>query len=273
MPVAGSGLWREPATSPWFALSGSAVGVEDRYCHGNLLVAPGIHKVSVRSARGVMKNRGPLFTLLAVAVFGFTLIGINMARPVQQVDVAATGAISSPTTTTSVSATSTSTPPPPPVPSAEGTYVGHTSAASTSIAIATKAGKAVAYVCDGKRTELWLQGTSSGDALSLQAANGQLTGSIKDGKATGTVRIGTQNLTFTVPVVKRPAGLYRANSAAAGVTTRISWIVQADGTEVGLLTRGTDQQPAPQLDPAAGSVVVDGSQVAATPLAGDEQTG
>jgi len=82
-----------------------------------------------------------------------------------------------------------------------------------------------------------------------------------------------QNLTFSAPAANRPAGLYRASSAVAGVNTKISWIVQADGTEVGLLTRAADQQPAPLLDPAAGSVVVDGSQVPATRLSGDEQTG
>jgi hypothetical protein len=223
-----------------------------------------------------MKKRGPLFTLLAVAVFGFTLLGINMARPEQEpVSNAAapattgtvavgTSADTSATTTTSESA---------PAYPAEATYTGRTSAASTSIALATKSGKAVAYVCDGRKVELWLQGTASGDTFTMQAANGQLTGAIKGGQVTGTVRVGTQNLTFTAAVVNRPAGLYRASSTVAGVTNKVSWIVQADGSEVGLLTKGADQQPAPQLDPAASSVVLDGTQVPVSRLSGEEQTG
>ena len=41
-----------------------------------------------------------------------------------------------------------------------------------TIAIAVKDGKAIAYVCDGKKIEAWLDGTLQGDTLALTGKGG-----------------------------------------------------------------------------------------------------
>jgi hypothetical protein len=46
--------------------------------------------------------------------------------------------------------------------------------------------------------------------------------------------------------------------------------VLEDGSEVGLQTTGQDSTPAPELDPANPQVTVDGQELDAAPVNGDE---
>jgi hypothetical protein len=71
---------------------------------------------------------------------------------------------------------------------------------------------------------------------------------------------------FEINEAKKPAGLYRAR----GSKTTIGWIVLEDGSEVGLQTTGQDSTPAPELDPENPQVTVDGKELDAAPVDGDE---
>ena len=59
---------------------------------------------------------------------------------------------------------------------AEKAYTGRSSGDEVSVAIAVKDGRAVGYVCDGKKIESWLEGTlAGGDQLELKSADGKVT--------------------------------------------------------------------------------------------------
>jgi hypothetical protein len=80
------------------------------------------------------------------------------------------------------------------------------------------------------------------------------------------VQIRSEKLKFEVNEAKKPAGLYRAR----GSTTTIGWIVLEDGSEVGVQTTGADSTAAPELNPGNPQVTVDGENLDAAPVNGDE---
>jgi serine/threonine-protein kinase len=152
--------------------------------------------------------------------------------------------------------------------------VGHTADGGASVAVAVKAGRAVAYVCDGRRVEAWLQGSAADGTLSLQGSSGAtLTGSLADIDLAGTVTVDGAPRQFTAAPATPPAGLYRANAANRGLLDRIGWIVQPDGSTVGLRDRGGSVEPAPPLDPSTPSVVLDGDRVPVEQVTGDAGSG
>jgi serine/threonine-protein kinase len=138
-----------------------------------------------------------------------------------------------------------------------------------SIAIAVTDGHAVAYLCDGKRIEAWLQGTATNGELTLTGAgDASLTGSYDNGGASGEVAAAGQRFAFSVKVVKPPSGLYRATANVRGARVVGGWIVQADGTQVGLLVVDGEVLEAPALNTATNSVIVDGTPIEAEPVDG-----
>jgi len=70
------------------------------------------------------------------------------------------------------------------------------------------------------------------------------------------------------PTAKKPAGLYRATPTVRGKASKVGWIVQPDGSQVGLLTTDGTSAEAPALDPAAGTASVDGTPVTAEAITG-----
>ena len=63
------------------------------------------------------------------------------------------------------------------------TYAGKVTGGKATIAIAVKDGKAVAYLCDGKKTEAWLRGTAVDGELALSGPDeATLSGSYTDGR-------------------------------------------------------------------------------------------
>jgi hypothetical protein len=220
-------------------------------------------------------NRGPLLTLLAVAVLFFVLLGINMSKrvePARQAVSPPTVVVPTATTTTAGSTATTSAAAAFP---AEAAYVGRTTRGDASIAITVKGDKAVAYLCDGRTTEAWLQGTATNGVLSLQGRGGaRLTGRVAGEQVSGTVSTGGAEWSFTASPAKAPAGLYRANAPVNGVPGKIGWIVQPDGSEVGILNRNGAVEPAPTLDPGASTVVLEqGAKVPVEHVTGDSGTG
>jgi hypothetical protein len=80
------------------------------------------------------------------------------------------------------------------------------------------------------------------------------------------VQIRSEKLKFEVNEAKKPAGLYRAR----GSTTTIGWIVLEDGSEVGVQTTGADSTATPELNPGNPQVTVDGENLDAALVNGDE---
>jgi hypothetical protein len=219
-----------------------------------------------------MASRGPLFTLLAVGVLGAALFVVNAttARP----EPAAPAAAAAPAATAAPPATTTGPPATSAAPVvAQAVYAGRSPGREITVAIAVKDGRAVAYVCDGKAVEAWLDGTLSGDTLRLTGRNGaSLTGKATPDTVTGEVSAGGKSWTFSARVAGKPAGLYEGRADVQGVANRIGWIVLPDGTQVGIRsTTAGGVEPAPPLNPAApGSVVVDGTTVQVTALDGSQ---
>ncbi|WP_290054885.1 hypothetical protein, partial [Amycolatopsis solani] len=173
-------------------------------------------------------------------------------------------------------ATTTSEAPKPDAP-ARADYAGRVTGGGASVAVSVRDGHAIAYLCDGKKVEAWLQGVTTGGKLDLKGAkNTALTGSFDATAVTGTVTASGKTWQFTAPVAKKPAGLYRATPKVKGQQAKVGWIVLPDGSQVGVLAvlaTGDDATAAPALDPAAGTATVDGAPGPAEGVTGLAGTG
>ncbi|MET9000356.1 hypothetical protein [Amycolatopsis sp. NPDC004169] len=223
-----------------------------------------------------MERPGPLFTLLAGVLLAGGIAVADLATGTGVPSVAAGVATTAPPTTSPPATTPPATTPEPPRPAApaRADYAGRVTGGGVSIAVSTRDGHAIAYVCDGKKLEAWLQGVTVDGKLDLKGApDGTLTGRFDPASATGTVTAAGKTYRFTVPVVKKPAGLYRATPKVKGRAAKAGWIVQPDGSQVGLLTTDAGSTAAPALDPVAATAVVDGAPVTAEPISGLTGTG
>jgi hypothetical protein len=118
------------------------------------------------------------------------------------------------------------------------------------VAVAVSGAEASAYICDGKRIESWLEGTVSGEQVSLQGRNGaQLTAMLSDGAALGMITVAEQQLPFSAAVAGPPAGIYEGQATVDGEPNRIGWIVLPSGRQVGINNVAGKRGPAPELDP------------------------
>jgi hypothetical protein len=232
-------------------------------------------------------NRGPLVTLLSAVMVGAGLLTANAlidpARTRAEVPAsAATTATAAPaaattsttappsTTTTSTSATTTTaavtTTAPAAYPS-EAIYVGRDATRRISVAVAVRDGKAAAYVCDGKSLESWLTGTVSGATAMLTAGGDRLVAELDADWLTvsGTVR--GRAVHIRAKLASEPAGLYRLSGTNG---TTIGWIVQPDGSQVGLETQRDRVAPAPVYVPGQ-PVTVDGKAAYPKEVSGDDR--
>jgi hypothetical protein len=146
-------------------------------------------------------------------------------------------------------------------------YAGRAEDGAGAIAIAVLGTQTAAYFCDGRSVEAWFRGSVTGPEISLKSKAGAALEADLDGDhLKGTVRIQDDRIKFEIDEAKKPAGLYRAR----GSKTTIGWIVLQDGSEVGVQTTGDASMPAPDLDPQHPQVTVDGEDLDAAPLNGDE---
>ncbi|QDQ10733.1 hypothetical protein [Streptomyces spectabilis] len=212
-----------------------------------------------------MKRSGPLFTLFGGLLLALFMLSLNVT----------TGSGGS---SYGDSSSSTAKPAPPPSPSAkpspsgkpspskkprppaDGKYTGRTDDDTASVAITLREGKATAYYCDGRTTESWLRGDVEDDgSLRLTGKGGaKLDGRVKGDTVRGTVDVRDRPRAFSAPRAKKPAGLYRATSEVRGQRLDGGWIVQPDGSQVGILKRDGEPAGAPRLDPATGTVRLPG---------------
>lgn len=217
-----------------------------------------------------MKHPGPLFTLLAGVVLAG---GIGIANLATGTGVAPVAGAANAAAGSSVAPPKTSEAPKTEAPKAEAParadYAGRVTGGGASVAVSVRDGHAIAYLCDGKKVEAWLQGMTVGGKLDLKGArNASLTGTFDAASVTGTVTASGKTWQFTAPTAKKPAGLYRAAPKVKGKQAKVGWIVQPDGSQVGILTTDEDSSPAPALDAAAGTATVDGAPVTAEPVSG-----
>ncbi|WP_328615754.1 hypothetical protein OHS18_02540 [Amycolatopsis sp. NBC_00355] len=221
-----------------------------------------------------MKHPGPLFTLLAGVALagGIGIANLATGTGVPPVAGAANAAGAPPTTQSTPAAPPPATQPAKTVDApARADYAGHVDGGGASVAVSVRDGHAIAYVCDGKKVEAWLQGVTVGGKLDLKGTKGaSLAGSYDAAAVTGSVTAGGKSWRFTAAPAKKPAGLYRATPKVKGKGAKVGWIVQPDGSQVGILTTDDDQQSiaAPALDPAAGTATVDGAPVTAEAISG-----
>jgi hypothetical protein len=219
-----------------------------------------------------MKLKGPLVTLFggfAVAVVLFVAnVHVNKGRAEAAPESSAPAATASSAIGPAPGSSTKDSPrdtPRPPILAGKNSYAGATDGGAAGIAIATNAGKAVAYVCDGKSAEAWLNGSAEDGRIVLSGPKGSLTGTYTDGLVTGTVTAGSKQWHFSIKLASSPSGLYRS---AAGVRSRLdaSW-VQAGKQQWGL-QYGPDGtvKPAPPLDPGKKTATVGGETIPVEPV-------
>jgi hypothetical protein len=228
-----------------------------------------------------MKHRSPLLTLAAVVLAFVIMFTVDiLAGPPGQgstgtaVPSAAPASASASSASAQPTETAVSSPSPAASKSAEESkfphkvvYAGHTKDHSGAIAIAVLGNQAAAYFCDGRSVESWLRGSVKGADLSLKSKDGAtLQATLNGNHVKGSLRIKKDTLKFEINEAKKPAGLYRAR----GSKTTIGWIVLEDGSEVGVQTAGADSTAAPKLNPENPQVTVDGENLDAAPVNGDE---
>ena len=224
-----------------------------------------------------MKSPGPLFTLLAGVVLAGGIGITNLATGTGATPVAgAANAAGAPATSEppKTAPPKTSEAPKADAP-ARADYAGRADGGGASVAVSVRDGHAIAYVCDGKKVEAWLQGVTVGGKLDLKGPKGaSLAGSYDTAAVTGSVTAGGTTWRFTAAPAKKPAGLYRAAPKVKGKASKVGWIVQPDGSQVGILTTDDGQSAAaPALDPAAGTATVDGAPVTAEAISGQSGSG
>jgi len=208
----------------------------------------------------MLTRKGPILTLAAGVLLAAVVMLLNVDAKHDRDAKRAAASAATPTATASRAVPAPTTQPPtppccsPPSPGLQVTYAG--SAGGGSIAIAVRDGHAVAYLCDGRTAEAWLQGTvSDAGAITMTGArNASLTGTIAGGKASGTVTAVGRQWTFTAPTVTAPSGLYRAAAQVRGAQVVGGWIVLANGEQVGMIDFGDHEESAPPLQGTAANL-------------------
>ena len=220
-----------------------------------------------------MKRNTPLITLLTGAALGVVLLVASMladpsGKPASY--SAAAAASTSPPATPAAPATSAPAAPSSPAPAApsptavttapvKATYAGRVGGGGGSVAVSIHGSQAIAYVCNGSTVEAWFKGTAANGVLIMTGKNHSHFSAIYDfGKVTGDVLAHGTDYSFSVPVVTKPSGLYRATAVVRGATIKAGWIVLSDGTQVGSLEPASDSSApsaneAPVLDVATGT--------------------
>ena len=168
-------------------------------------------------------------------------------------------------------------PPPPtrrPPVVVEKAFAGRSSGNEVTVAVAVKDGRAVAYVCDGKKIEAWLEGTLVGDQLALPAQGpAPSPAPWTDTAALGSVAVDGQQWPYSAQGVQAPAGLYEGRASVRGVAARIGWIVEGDGPVTGVLHRRRGVRSRRRrrrwTRPRRARSTLDGRPVAVTAVGGD----
>jgi serine/threonine-protein kinase len=155
------------------------------------------------------------------------------------------------------------------------TYAAHLPNGAGTLYLALRDGTAVAYLCDGKKLEAWFHGTAASGKFKLSGkkAGTTLAGSFTPTAASGQATVAGKTMSFSLPQVHKPSGLYRAAAKVRNAEVKGGWIVLPDRTQVGVVTVGDVPQPAPELNLGSLTATVDGTAVPATEIDIDSGTG
>jgi hypothetical protein len=220
-----------------------------------------------------MKKYAPLATLVSVVLFGAVLLVANMIRTPSAAPTAAAPAASvAPAEAAPPPAGPTAQPAPAPAAPvvAEKAYTGRSAGNEVTVAIAVKDGKAVAYACDGKKVEAWMEGALAGDQLTLKGKSSSLSATVSEKATLGSITVNGAEWPFSAKGVQAPAGLYEGRGVLKGVAARVGWIVEDNGKVTGTANVDGEPQPAPPIDPAAPTAItVDGNTITVNPISGD----
>jgi hypothetical protein len=228
-----------------------------------------------------MKKYGPLATLVAVVLLGAVLLVVDMMstpKPTQNAaqSTAAPAAVAAGAPAQAAAPASAEAAPAEPAAAAapvvaEKAFTGRSAGNEVTVAIAVKDGKAVAYVCDGKKIEAWMEGTLAGDRLTLTGKTSSLSANVSEKATLGSVTVDGAEWPFAAKGVQAPAGLYQGRGVLKGVAARVGWIVEENGNVTGLAAVGNGTAPAPRIDPnAPAAVTVDGVVMTVEPVGGDQ---
>jgi hypothetical protein len=224
-----------------------------------------------------MKKYGPLATLVSVVLLGAVLLVANMMSTPKAAPAAAPAA-------SAASAEAEAAPSAEAAPAEEGdapgaaaapvvaekAYTGRSAGNEVTVAIAVKDGKAVAYACDGKKIEAWMEGSLAGDQLTLQGKTSSLTATVSEKATLGSITVDGKEWPFAAKGVRAPAGLYEGRGVLKGVAARVGWIVEDNGKVTGTANLNGERETAPAIDPAApAAITVDGNTISVTPVGGD----
>ena len=229
-----------------------------------------------------MKKYGPLATLVSVVLLGAVLLVVNMMNTPQAASTAAPAPVpaasagaAAPSAEAAAPAEEGDAPDAAPDAAAapvvaEKAYTGRSAGNEVTVAIAVKNGKAVAYACDGKKVEAWMEGSLTGDQLTLQGKSGSLTATVSEKATLGSITVDGKEWPFAAKGVQAPAGLYEGRGVLKGVAARVGWIVEDNGKVTGTANLGAERETAPAIDPAAPApITVDGNTISVTPVSGD----
>jgi hypothetical protein len=246
-----------------------------------------------------MRRNTPLITLLTGAALGVVLLVASLLTTPSSTPASYSAAATSTAAATPASAPAAPAPPPSssapvtepslavsssaaavPKPTtvtkspAKATYAGRVGGGGGSVAVSIHGHQVVAYVCNGSTVEAWLKGTADGGRLVMTGKNrARLSASYSHGKVTGDVVAHGTDYSFSVPVVNKPSGLYRATAVVRGATIKAGWIVLPDGTQVGSLegdsgSAAPSAVEAPVLDVATDTARAGNLILHATPVDG-----
>jgi len=232
-----------------------------------------------------MRRNTPLITLLTGAALGVVLLVASMladpsGKPASYSAAAAAATTAPPAATETAPAAPSSPAPAAPSPTAvttapvKATYAGRVGGGGGSVAVSIHGSQAIAYVCNGSTVEAWFKGTAVNGVLIMTGKNHSHFSAIYDfGKVTGDVLAHGTDYSFSVPVVTKPSGLYRATAVVRGATIKAGWIVLSDGTQVGSLEPASDSSApsaneAPVLDVTTGTAQAGNLVLHAVPVDG-----
>ena len=199
-----------------------------------------------------MRRNTPLITLLTGAALGVVLLVASMladpsGKPASYSAAAAAATSAPPAATETAPAAPSSPAPAAPSPTAvttapvKATYAGRVGGGGGSVAVSIHGSQAIAYVCNGSTVEAWFKGTAANGVLIMTGKNhARLSATYGYGKVSGDVVAHGTDYSFSVPVVSKPSGLYRATAVVRGATIKAGWIVLSDGTQVGSLEPASD---------------------------------
>ena len=195
-----------------------------------------------------MSRFAPLLTLLAVAVLGGALFTLNVVNsPANSTGTPSAAAPSQPAAAPPPAAPPATSAPPAAAAVAEKAYAGRSAGNEVTVAIAVKDGRAVGYVCDGKKVEAWLEGTLSGSDLALKSKDGKSTiaGTADDKQSFGTVAVNGKEWPFAAKAASSPRACTRAAPRCAACSTGSAGSSCRTGRRRGCGTAGARRWPRP----------------------------